>query len=974
METPVRQTTESIYTLCFENATTGLTVRASANVYTNGRSHNANYDYNFSTYVLDSDWSEEMYRDTNFTASCTIISNEAQLAQFAWLVNSSNTFAGQTITLVANLNVSAHYWIPVGAPLARFNGAFDGGSHTIHGIVIAAPDADYQGLFGYAHGGSIRDLTLANVDIAGRDYVGGMCGFSCARLNGISSGGSITGRTYVGGLVGRAESNMANCANSSVVQGGAAVGGIVGEMTGSLEGCANSGAVTSGWNGGGLASVMFGGVIQNCTNSGIVSGNYIGGIVGDLSATGMVQHCVNSGTLQGSGAYSVAGGIGVSVKGDVQNCVNSGAISGNSAAGMVAWPEGTIQDCVNSGAISGVLDEAEHYSHAGSIAADVWDGTIQNCANSGPVSGGHTNSLVGGIVGWNEPVYDDGEDYYPGGTIQNCANSGAVSGLGLLGGLVGKNGGTISNSYWKQTGMAPFTLGATGQNDGIVTNAQSFAAAPGTLTAPVAAGHTTTDKLSAALNAWMLEARLADTAALRRWTVGSASVYPTLIDSFWSDEGNYTTNWYTAAETNFTIGTPEELAGLAVLVNTGIDDFGTKQVTLSADIELGNREWTPVGSMTGAFGGDFNGNGKKVSGVYVDTPNGEFVGLFGAVAHGHVFNLAIQDIDISGVYAGGVAGVSFFAQLINNSVSGYIAGDFAGGGIVGVYGAEATGLGFIGNCWSDALVSGDVCAGGLSGCDGWMGENTPVGFFSYWKNTGAAPYNLPGDGGSGVNSFCYCFEEPPGLLDSAGSPALSESLNNFVMNDLYPELSRELYGWTAGSTSSYPVMIPLIQIDGAYIPPQTLDDSFMAGMDLAGVDATVSIFTNAHPGTDTASFEALMEQAEMMGVTFYELSVDNAVLDFEPTLVVTATDPFAWTLDFAVGNGIDETAVAAMNRLAASRSKTSSVFQFDLLSDGETPLPTLAEYHTNGTATVSFTPVAPNDVMVFKMKLSHENE
>jgi hypothetical protein len=51
LEMPVRQIAESKYTFSFEDATAELTVRASTNSYTNGRSHNSIYDYNFKTYV-----------------------------------------------------------------------------------------------------------------------------------------------------------------------------------------------------------------------------------------------------------------------------------------------------------------------------------------------------------------------------------------------------------------------------------------------------------------------------------------------------------------------------------------------------------------------------------------------------------------------------------------------------------------------------------------------------------------------------------------------------------------------------------------------------------------------------------------------------------------------------------------------------------------------------------------------------------
>jgi hypothetical protein len=49
--------------------------------------------------------------------------------------------------------------------------------------------------------------------------------------------------------------------------------------------------------------------------------------------------------------------------------------------------------------------------------------------------------------------------------------------------------------------------------------------------------------------------------------------------------GKADTKWYKKSETEFTITTPEQLAGLAKLVNGGNDFYG-KTVNLGADIML----------------------------------------------------------------------------------------------------------------------------------------------------------------------------------------------------------------------------------------------------------------------------------------------------------------------------------------------------------------------------------------------------
>ena len=79
----------------------------------------------------------------------------------------------------------------------------------------------------------------------------------------------------------------------------------------------------------------------------------------------------------------------------------------------------------------------------------------------------------------------------------------------------------------------------------------------------------------------------------------------------------------------FTLSTAAELAGLAKLVNEG-KDFAGKAVTLGIDIDLGGHEWTPIGigvrngnTVSGpAFSGTFNGSGKTVSNLSVNSGTG----------------------------------------------------------------------------------------------------------------------------------------------------------------------------------------------------------------------------------------------------------------------------------------------------------------------------------------------------------------
>lgn len=173
------------------------------------------------------------------------------------------------------------------------------------------------------------------------------------------------------------------------------------------------------------------------------------------------------------------------------------------------------------------------------------------------------------------------------------------------------------------------------------------------------------------------------------------------------------TSWYAGHEnaTEFSIGTAAELAGLAALVNGTAKDadnnpiaavnFSGKTIKLTADIDLNNQVWTPIGNgdSSFAFFGTFDGNGYTISGLNVPDTNAP--GLFGCI-FGTVQNLIVKgsvtvgDEADGGDYgeAGGVVcdnngtvqNCGFYGSV--NDEIGLDAGGVAGGG-----------YGKVLNCW-----------------------------------------------------------------------------------------------------------------------------------------------------------------------------------------------------------------------------------------------------------------------------------
>ena len=157
------------------------------------------------------------YNITWYTGTATTynISDAADLAGLAVLVNgldghSATDFSGVTITLADNIDLSGHYWSPIGTSTSNyFKGTFDGDGHTISNLTIDT-NASYVGLFGATSGAKLKNVTLDRPQVknsaGGTSNTGALVGFMagsgtteyCAVTNGsVSSDGQ-----YVGGLIG----------------------------------------------------------------------------------------------------------------------------------------------------------------------------------------------------------------------------------------------------------------------------------------------------------------------------------------------------------------------------------------------------------------------------------------------------------------------------------------------------------------------------------------------------------------------------------------------------------------------------------------------------------------------------------------------------------------------------------------------------------------------------------------------------
>ena len=206
------------------------------------------------------------------------------------------------------------------------------------------------------------------------------------------------------------------------------------------------------------------------------------------------------------------------------------------------------------------------------------------------------------------------------------------------------------------------------------------------------------------------------------FTNGKTFVYKMKNAADWQAGGEYTYTVSLAAakdlgytiesDGSYTVTSADGLMNIAELVNGGKSDIN---ITLTADIDLTGKDWTPIGTdYDNSYKGTFDGGGHTITGLTFTT-NDEFAGLFGWLNRaGSVKNVVMEGVQITSnqIYGGSIGGVVGYGwgTIENCSVSGSVSGTVYVGGVVGAQiGGSITG------CSSSATVKGTVDVGGVAG-------------------------------------------------------------------------------------------------------------------------------------------------------------------------------------------------------------------------------------------------------------------
>ena len=428
--------------------------------------------------------------------------------------------------------------------------------------------------------------------------------------------------------------------------------------------------------------------------------------------------------------------------------------------------------------------------------------------------------------------------------------------------------------------------------------------------------------------------------------LGAAGLLSTTLEAqevpttFWSDLAE--TSWYAAGETEFSISTAEELAGLSELVSTGID-FADKTIIINSDIDLGAHLWTPISTdYTLPFKGDVEGNNHIISNLYINTPDEDFIGLFGKVMDSDMRNIRLEnayircwdasgalvgsfstnsnmenchvtgvDIVSTGYNVGGLAGeLTTNSTMHRCSAAGSVTGVNQVGGLVG----SPWDLTNISECYSEGSVSAEYLAGGIAGFCTFAfepnRENTLTNCYSRADVTvsiGRAGGIYGGNMGGLIISNCYStgtasggeliggFIGAPGGLDVTNSywdlesSGLSEAIGGWEG----PESEVEITGKITAEmkTEEMADMLNADQIAGPWIYDPEVNDGYPSfegqavSVPMAKKDLQFSVFPSVTTGSLTISAQNL-QQCRIYSATGklvfqQQLNSNNAIINVQ---------------------------------------------------------------------------------------------
>ena len=175
---------------------------------------------------------------------------------------------------------------------------------------------------------------------------------------------------------------------------------------------------------------------------------------------------------------------------------------------------------------------------------------------------------------------------------------------------------------------------------------------------------------------------------------------------------------YTQAFTDprFDMGCPSDgCHGYELAADLDFDTNGNGRADAGDDYWNDGEGWEPIGGPTSDyFTATFDGNSRTISNLYINRPEADRVGLFGAASGRSVISQTrLASVDVTGKkQVGSLVGYNSGGRIGDSSAYGFVSGT---AGLIGGLVGDIRSGGFITDSHSDASVSGERTVGGLIG-------------------------------------------------------------------------------------------------------------------------------------------------------------------------------------------------------------------------------------------------------------------
>lgn len=343
----------------------------------------------------------------------------------------------------------------------------------------------------------------------------------------------------------------------------------------------------------------------------------------------------------------------------------------------------------------------------------------------------------------------------------------------------------------------------------------------------------------------------------------------------------------------FQIETAAQLAHFAKTVNEG-EAYLYKYIVLTADIDLANKEWTPIGNHSNFFKGNFNGNNHTVTGMQI---RGELdrVGLFGECKKFNVDsaikNITVKDSVICGnKFVGAIVGSAEEINIENcRSIGNTINGETDVGGICGKIGGYSVGK--VSQCYNSSKVTGQGRVGGIAGMGGIAENCLNTGEITIiregYRSACGGIFGIFGDATTSARvTACVNLGKVSGGESFGGIVGKTETSSTGHISNCYYNMDAITGGFDAGTA------LTAGQLCGAL--PEGLDSTIWKE---GGVDTSTAKATQGRFGTATGTYINLTKVADIKETKTAPVPVYNYVTtngdDWDTYTLITTAEEFA---------------------------------------------------------------------------------